>query len=220
MIKKSRRYITNQLIEDQFEPGSKKRVLKNLQGITTIKQMDKAENYALMVVLLKAVKKYTANHSFTVKDLCQLHKEWLGDIYPWAGSYRNVDLVKEDFRFAHAKYIPNLMSDFEKKILKKYTPCHFQEIGQLAEVLAIVHVEFVLIHPFREGNGRLARLLASLMALQSLFPTLNYGKMSKNKSRYIKAIHEGVKSNYQPMKKIFIKIIEESFRIAFSSASK
>ena len=30
----------------------------------------------------------------------------------------------------------------------------------VAEALAVVHAELILIHPFREGNGRVARLLA------------------------------------------------------------
>ncbi len=78
MIKKDGRYSTHGFIEDQFEPGSRNRVLKNLQGIKTIKQMDIAENYALMAVLLKCVKKYSAIHSFTSKDICDIHQDWLG----------------------------------------------------------------------------------------------------------------------------------------------
>jgi cell filamentation protein len=37
-------------------------------------------------------------------------------------------------------------------------------MGALIRGLAEIHVEFVLIHPFREGNGRIARLLADVMA--------------------------------------------------------
>jgi len=35
------------------------------------------------------------------------------------------------------------------------------------EMDAEVHTELVLIHPFREGNGRCSRILASIMALQA-----------------------------------------------------
>ena len=41
----------------------------------------------------------------------------------------------------------------------------------------MVHVELVLIHPFREGNGRLARLLAMLMGLQAGLPMLVFDEM-------------------------------------------
>jgi fido (protein-threonine AMPylation protein) len=36
---------------------------------------------------------------------------------------------------------------------------------QNSTALAVVHAEFILIHPFREGNGRCGRLLAILMGL-------------------------------------------------------
>lgn len=39
---------------------------------------------------------------------------------------------------------------------------------QLIEAIAITHVELILIHPFREGNGRLSRLLADVMAVQEV----------------------------------------------------
>lgn len=42
------------------------------------------------------------------------------------------------------------------------------------KALSEVHVEFELIHPFREGNGRVGRVLITLMALEAGLPLLNY----------------------------------------------
>jgi cell filamentation protein len=55
------------------------------------------------------------------------------------------------------------MQDFERGPLREYTPCSFNTIAAQATALAIVHTEMILIHPFRDGNGRCARLLAVLM---------------------------------------------------------
>jgi len=41
--------------------------------------------------------------------------------------------------------------------------------------MAVVHVELVLIHPFRDGNGRVARILSILMGLQAGLPALDFG---------------------------------------------
>ena len=95
-----------------------------------------------------------------------MHRLWLGRVYPWAGAYRTVNMAKGDFVFAAASQIPRLMQQFENGALRKFTPCRFASIDDQALALAVVHAELVLIHPFREGNGRLARLLATLMALQ------------------------------------------------------
>ena len=55
------------------------------------------------------------------------------------------------------------MKAFEAECLAKYTPCHFKSREEVVRALAEVHAEFVLIHPFREGNGRIARVLTTLV---------------------------------------------------------
>ena len=101
---------------------------------------------------------------------------------------------------------------FEKKYLTKHTPCNFDSKERLFEALAEVHVELILIHPFREGNGRLSRALATLMALQAELPPLDFTPIEKGrkKQEYFKAIREGWKDkNYEPMKALFREIIEK-----------
>jgi cell filamentation protein len=79
----------------------------------------------------------------------------------------------------------------------------------LIKAMAIVHVEFILVHPFREGNGRLARLLADAMAVQAGYGTLDYGAWDKNREAYFAAIQQGLNCNYQPM----MGWIERAFNI-------
>lgn len=75
------------------------------------------------------------------------------------------------------------------------------ETDQLMQALAITHVELILIHPFREGNGRLSRLLADVMAVQAGREPLDYSAWETHKSAYISAIHHGVSRDYAPMRR-------------------
>ncbi len=71
----------------------------------------------------------------------------------------------------------------------------------------------MLVHPFREGNGRVARMLATLMALQSELPPLDFRNMiGKGKKDYIKAVQAGMERDYQPMEKIFAAVIRKTLR--------
>lgn len=208
--KKSKRYDTSGMIEAQFEQGSHHRVLKNLLAIKTVEKMDQAEALALEEAQDLLIKTYDRSHQFTAKDICYMHKAWLGKVYVWAGEYRRVNLAKDNFKFATAAHIPNLMQDFEAIFLHKYTPCFFKK-DEIAQALAEVHVELVLIHPFREGNGRVSRLLAILMALQAGFPILDFSDIQgKRRGAYFMAVQEGMMRNYKPMEAIFKKIIENS----------
>ena len=61
------------------------------------------------------------------------------------------------------------MSTFEHDLLAKKTPCAPGPIERVLTDVAEVHAELLLIHPFREGNGRIARWLSELMILQGGF---------------------------------------------------
>ena len=211
-MKKSGRYKTSHWVEDQYEPGSHGRVLKNLLGIKSKAKMDRVEAVALkqMEDILFRGSEFVRDYQFTSGDICRIHEIWLGNIYPWAGRYRPVDLIKSNFRFPHAKFLPQLMETFEKEVLRKHTPCLFDSEERILQALAEVHTELALIHPFREGNGRIARALATLMALQAGYPLLNFQSLQGRGNRvYIAAIHAGLDKNYTPMKEIFGEILRK-----------
>ena len=104
------------------------------------------------------------------------------------------------------------MAEFEEGPLKRHTPCRSAPLEHLA--LAEVHVELVLIHPFREGNGRVARILAMLMGLQAGLPALYFDKMAgQTRQRYFAAVRAGLERNYEPMAKLFNAVIERTLQI-------
>ena len=59
---------------------------------------------------------------------------------------------------------------------------------RLVEAIAIIHIELILIHPFREGNCRLSPLLANVVALQSDRSVLDYSHRNESRIDYFAAI--------------------------------
>ncbi len=101
------------------------------------------------------------------------------------------------------------MAEFERDQLKRYTPCNFDNRETIAQALAEVHVELMLIHPFREVNGRLGSLLATLMGLQAGLPLLDFSEMAGwRKEEYFAAVRAGLDRDYNPMIRLFIDVIE------------
>ena len=205
------RYDVSGLPEAQFEPGSNGLVLKNLLGITSKHVMDEAEARALEQAMDALVRTCGETHRFTATDLCAWHRAWLGEIYEWAGHYRRVNVSKDGFPFAVAAQVPVLMDQFERDVLRRCTPSTFAGRAEVVHALAETHVELVLIHPFRDGNGRLARVLSSLMALQAGLPLLDFSLMAgTGKTAYIAAIQAGLDKRYVPMESLFGEVIEQS----------
>ena len=208
------RYDTSGIEENQSQPGSRGRVLKNLLGITNKREMDQIEGREQVRALEDLSALYDTDHRFTAADVCRVHKLWLGPIYAWAGHYRQVNVKKDGFSFAAAAQVPKLMAEFEKGPLRRFTPCRQAAAQDLAEALAVVHVELVLIHPFREGNGRVARLLAVLMGLQTGLPALFFENLSgRKRKQYFAAVQAGLDRNYEPMAEMFNAVIRRTLQI-------
>ena len=212
-MKKFGRYKTDGLVEDQYEEGSEGLVLKNLLHIKNKQEIEELETRELYRVTEQLTEIYDQGHRFTADDICNMHRNWLGPVYEWAGKYRQVTISKGGFTFALPRFIPQLMANFEKNELSRYTPCNFEDRNEQSQAMAIVHTELLLIHPFREGNGRLSRLLAMLMALQAGLPPLDFSEFEgERKGEYLAAVRKGLERDYQPMAEFFSAVISRTLQ--------
>lgn len=183
-----------------FQPGSNDRVLLNKLGLASEEDVNEVEMHLLEQLYVEVLINHLPDRRLSASDLKHWHRLWLGNVYDWAGQERSVNMGKGGFLFASAGQIPRLLARFEKDCLHRWTPCHGLNDEQLVEAIAITHVELILIHPFRDGNGRLSRLLADVMAAQAGQGPLDYSAWEADKDAYISAIHQGMQSNYQPMR--------------------
>jgi cell filamentation protein len=87
-------------------------------------------------------------------------------------------------------------------------------VDEIIRAVAVVHTELLLIHPFREGNGRVARLLAILMALQAGLPPLDFGSIKgRKRHEYFAAVRVGLDRDYKFMEKVFNAVIRRTRRV-------
>ena len=214
MTRKSKnRYDPGSGAESETQPGSRGRILRNLLGVTGKRRMDLLEFEALVWAQEDYAKHHIADRTrFTARLLRQMHKDWLGSIYPWAGEYRSVNIAKGGFAWPPAHLVPAHMRHFEAKALRDNTPCRPASAPEVAGRMAIVHAELLLIHPFRDENGRLARWLADLMALQAGLPPPLYAFSGrgcmKRRERYLQAVQRGYLEEHQELADFFTEAIE------------
>ena len=183
----------------EWQPGSNECVLRNKADITDPALMNEAELALLLQLYEFVMREQLPKRRLNVADLNEWHRLWLGNLYVWAGQERSVNMTKGDFHFAAAAQISRLLAEFEHDCLHRYTPCEGMADDALAEAIAVCHVELILIHPFREGNGRLSRLLADVMAVQAGREPLDYSCWDADKVTYFAAIQRGMSRDYAPM---------------------
>lgn len=133
-------------------------------GGRSMKEHLEATNHKeAIIVMEKIIKQKQINES----NILNLHAIILDKIRPeWAGFYRNgpVAITLAKHKPPSYKLVPGLMAEIIKILNKK------SESVKAIEAAAEVHHKLVFIHPFWDGNGRLARLLMNIKLMQAGFP--------------------------------------------------
>lgn len=198
-------------LEAETEPGSRGRVLRNRLGIQRKQEMDRVEFEALVRAQSDFLGQVTTETRFTADMLRSMHHAWLGEIYEWVGECRTVEMEKGGFRWPPAYLVPQNMAALEQGLLRQHTPCLPAPLATVARRMAEVHAELLLIHPFRDGNGRLARWLADVMALQAGLPLPDYrfrGRGSEGeRALYLAAVKQGYLTRYDDLTAFFLRAI-------------
>lgn len=129
----------------------------------------------------------------TLTLICALHRELMGAIYPFAGTWRTVSLHKGagpiKWPFPPGGLEP-VLSVFERDVLSRspfLSDVDEEVFVHAGEVLS----EFLAIHPFREGNGRTAFILGNLILMQNSFLPLDVFDRRKDETRYFEACEAG-----------------------------
>ena len=180
-------------------PDSQGDILPNLLGLTSLKEVNEAEFEGFLKAEIYFSERLNNRTIFSKAFILKIHKMSLGHLYAFAGKLRDVNLSKGGFPFAAARFLSETMSTFESEILSTL-PNKYDNREQLINDIAVVHGELLFIHPFREGNGRTARLLANLMSRKAGYDGLQFEKIGKKEfEKYVAAVQSCANKDYTKM---------------------
>lgn len=138
-------------------------VLKNKLNIKDETKLKELETY-LTIFKSYELRKKGVTGDFSKQHLKDIHKYLFGDLYEFAGEFRNENIAKDDFRFADPRYISEgidtLLLDLAKENKLKGL-----DKKDMVKRLAYYLSELNVLHPFREGNGRTIREFIRQLAL-------------------------------------------------------
>ena len=181
-------------------------LLPNNLNLKDREAIEQSEFEGFLLAELTFTEKLSVRTKFSIRFIKGIHKLSLGHLYSFAGKYRTVNMSKGGFLFPAAQFISRSMETFEKEVLSTL-PNKYENKESLIKDIAIVHGELLFIHPFREGNGRTARILANLMARKQGYKGLNFDKIDdKVFLKYVSAVQSVADKDYLPMEKV-IKLL-------------
>lgn len=181
-----------------------------LEGITiggkTVREHLEAINHREAILYLEdLVKENTPLSERVIKSLHQLILKKIDDDN--AGRYRTANVI-----ISGAKHTPSDFLHLQQEI-NKFMDWYDKEKNNLhpVELAAIVHVDFVKIHPFADGNGRTARLLMNLELIKAGFPPAVLPV--ERRLEYYEALDKAhTENDYKFFLKMMKEIVEESFK--------
>ena len=146
----------------------------------------------------------------TFASLAKIHQFLFDEIYDFAGQVRDVNIAKGNFRFAPVIYLQAALENIDKMPQKSFD-----------DIIA-KYVEMNVAHPFREGNGRSARIWLDLMLKKELNLVVDWSKVNKEdyllamerspiKDLEIKHLLKGALTEKVNDREIYMKGIDHSY---------
>ena len=125
--------------------------------------------------------------SGTWTTLQRIHTILFQDIYDFAGALRSVNIAKGNFRFVPVMYLAEAV-----RTIEDMPQSTFEEIVEK-------YVEMNVAHPFREGNGRSARIWLDHILKTEINQVVDWSKVDKED--YLLAMERS------PIKDVEIKVL-------------
>ena len=104
----------------------------------------------------------------TFKTLSEIHRILFDNIYDFAGKIRDVNIAKNNFRFAPVMYLEAALN-------------HIDEMPQSTfDEIVEKYVEMNVAHPFREGNGRSGRIWLDHILKTEIHKVVDWSRVDKD----------------------------------------
>lgn len=144
--------------------------------------------------------------NLTKKFILEIHRKLMHNIlWKAAGRFRDVDVYIRGVNILPPPH-SRVEGEFKKLIgwytknKNKYNP---------VVIAAYFHSVFEAIHPFRDGNGRIGRLILNFILRKDGFPMIDI--KNKDKEMYYKSLYESQENhNLRPLVNLIIDYLKES----------
>lgn len=153
----------------------------------------------------------TTKEDLSLDLLLKLHRLCFERTKPFAGKFRDVNVVVRDSRgnIVHAGAPKEEMMYHLKNFVSWYK--ENKDNFKPLVLAAILHDQFELIHPFQDGNGRVGRLLLNYILIKNGYPPINISL--KDRMEYYWTLQKYSRENdLKPTLKFLVKQYKKTLK--------
>lgn len=194
--------------EDSTRPLDSTRYFETAQGIKTYSEI--AEILAVSVAkTIETIIDGTPEKIYLTPEwICKLHNDIAGSLFPgWAGRFRDVNVVVGMHNPPPYLEVPIHVYRYCDDLAARLSfAAREQDIEKFSETLAFADWRFQWIHPFRDFNGRVGRIVLSAILFKLRLPPAETASIEvKEKERYLKALHEADAGDLSLLTEIWVE---------------
>lgn len=160
---------------------------------------------------------------YSVELICSWHAELFVDVRGHAGVYRSKDFGEHYLTFGPNRSperadVPRLLTEHVITAKKIFDQLHALEhtrnpldfVRDVIEGSLYIHADFIRIHPFRDGNGRISRLILNYHLLKYNLLALS---IASPKQEYIACLNKFFETrDMEPLLHLGLRLFADRFR--------
>lgn len=154
-----------------------------------------------------------------VNRILQIHQLSFGWIFPdWAGKLRTIRVEYSGKEAPLPHQVPVLLKNLCDDLRERLKHLDHSDVDKIVELLAWFQHGFVLIHPFQDYNGRLARMLTIDILLKLDLPPIEIKADTKaDRDNYLQAMYSADDGHYSKLEKLISDALNESLSKVINS---
>jgi hypothetical protein len=197
-------------------PGSvgSTRYFDTAEGVKSYTEVAEHLAVSLTAILRRIVDADPATLSLTPEWLCLRHLELAGGLFPgWAGRFRDRDVQIGNHHPPPFYEVPVHMRLFCDDLSERlrHVRSGASDLRLIAELLAVADGRFQSIHPFRDFNGRVGRvLLVALLHMLGLPPVLIVPAGPEFRQAYFEALNATDQGKYGLLADMWLRRLADS----------
>ena len=203
--------------EDSTRPIDSTRYLETAQGVKTYFEVAEIIAVSVTKTIEAVVEQTPEDIRITPEWVCKLHHDIASALFPdWAGHFRLVN-VKVGTHTPPSFYeVPVQMRLYCEDLAARLSSASEEkELEKSAEILAFADWRFQWVHPFKDFNGRVGRIiLTALLYRLKLPPAETASAETKEREKYFKALRVADAGDLSSLTAIWMerlsKALEES----------
>ncbi len=200
--------------KDSTRPIDSTRYFETVQGIKSYSEICEIIAVSAVKAIETIIDTIPQKIQFTTDWICTLHKYIAGSLFDWAGRFRDVNVQVGQHTPPSFYEVPAFMQlycdDLSTRLLNVENAGTVREV---AELLAWADWRFQWIHPFRDFNGRIGRILLTAILFKLKLPPAETASVEPGEmEQYLKALRLADKGDLSALTEIWLHRLSKAVK--------